>query len=769
MGSLDSVEHTESYRVLKGLREECYTITVRLRSANEFKEMPNVYTLKAAKFLYNIITNRQNITVLKMIQWLDTHDLSPQLYVGDGVYAERRQGSLEALNEYLQLSCGESIQVVHKELNRTIDEAKILGHKERVGELYLDTLWGPPRVPGENLLAFRGQTQVKDLNFNDINVHKDNVKKVSFYKDECIVRPINIHEREQLRTRNEPNIHIVQAPYNSQKTVQMKKVLEQGTTYSLLTEQGRIQTARTEVVDALKSLGVENINNYQEYSSLMSDNVRLSISLQRVEKMLKTQSHMHSRVLHICALCSLQSKTAIEHNANEDYSLDELCRLLYVNEPVSITIHSLHRLITVSEGNLDRWGFTEIVVDEFVEVMSNIACSVTSASHRVENHNVFQRLINQAKNVFFLCADMNIDDRVKVFLENDICRFNLFVDVYGQSTVAHRITVVEQKDFLRQLDDNVENKRVFAIPCNQRQNAATWKEYIKQKDPECEVLLYTSEEGRIKDWSDGRVRDRIKQARELKNGLAIIYTSTAGLGVSETEPIDSLLLDYRGNGGPSGRTWGQMTKRLRNLTGECLMMTDKVIGQITTHKDAAKAIDTSHSQLKNAYLRYGIWSLGLVVEGELNWGNSSILDLHVYNKREELTSSTILMMRCLTRQGYEIVVSRKRLDAESGVSHHKKDVKGDKSQTQQLKTAKDTVVKTNLDSIVGPVYDSLKASWSTANMSLDRFTMLIEDESKVIQKTKAKGQTLREYEAKVHARPYIADEQQFDLNRILML
>ena len=170
VGSLDRVEHTESYRVLKGLREECYTITVRLRSANEFKEMPNVYTLKAAKFLYNIITNRQNITVLKMIQWLDTHDLSPQLYVGDGVYAERRQGSLEALNEYLQLSCGESIQVVHKELNRTIDEAKILGHKERVGELYLDTLWGPPRAPGENLLAFRGQTQVKDLNFNDIKV-----------------------------------------------------------------------------------------------------------------------------------------------------------------------------------------------------------------------------------------------------------------------------------------------------------------------------------------------------------------------------------------------------------------------------------------------------------------------------------------------------------------------------------------------------------------------------------------------------------------------
>ena len=87
---------------------------------------------------------------------------------------------------------------------------------------------------------------------------------MSFYKDECIVRPINIQEREHLRTR-------------SQKTVQMKKVLEQGTSYNLLTEQARIQIARTEVVSALKSLGVENINNYQEYSSLMSYNVRLSI------------------------------------------------------------------------------------------------------------------------------------------------------------------------------------------------------------------------------------------------------------------------------------------------------------------------------------------------------------------------------------------------------------------------------------------------------------------------------------------------------------
>ena len=127
----------------------------------------------------------------------------------------------------------------------------------------------------------------------------------------------------------------------------------------------------------------------------MRDNVRLSASLERVEKMLKVQSHMHSRVLHICALCSLQSKTAIEHSANEDYSLEELCRLLYTSEPVSITIHSLHRLSTVSEGLLDRWGFTEIFLDEFVELMSNIACSVTSASHRVENHNVFQRLINR--------------------------------------------------------------------------------------------------------------------------------------------------------------------------------------------------------------------------------------------------------------------------------------------------------------------------------------------------------------------------------------
>lgn len=224
-------------------------------------------------------------------------------------------------------------------------------------------------------------------------------------------------------------------------------------------------------------------------------------------------------------------------NIKEDYLIDT-----EKHPRVIVQVDSLHRL----RGSCDL-----LLLDE-IESLTEHLCGST---YMQKTSEVFRTLSNYIKNTpKVILADANLrDNTVDILFEGKRAREvykieNKYLSFDHLQTCFYNCSDTFTKNLLSALEDG----KKIAIPTNSKSKAKLFSKLIREKFPDINVLLMTSEE-------------KFKSITEWDNKDVIIYTPTIVAGISYEKIRFHSVYGYFINKSASAEQCSQMLFRVRNL------------------------------------------------------------------------------------------------------------------------------------------------------------------------------------------------------------